>query len=158
MESVRRKLVSVLLTFFLLSCLRNPDNASSKLDGHWYAVYGDSRQLYGEAIYKDGHACFYSDYFGLRYRTYKIKSDSILEIYDRQMLDNKCKLSFSNLNAMQQTLVSYEPINVVNGVVNYYKVADAGISYEKLFALDTAEQNKFITGFMLRKAQWEIKK
>jgi len=76
MESLRWKLGLVILTLFLFSCLRNADKASSKLDGHWYAVYGDSTKRYGEAIYKNGKACFYSDELGLGYREYRVTADS----------------------------------------------------------------------------------
>lgn len=156
MENLRWKLVVVVLAIFLFSCLRNADKTTSQLDGHWYAAYGDSTKMYGEAIYRDGNACFYSDEFGLRYRGYRIKDGSILEIYNQNVIDNIRKLSFLSTDSMQQSVL--ESINVVSGVVNFYKITDNAISYEKLFMLDTVEQNKFIRGFMLRKAQWESRK
>ena len=47
---------------------------------------------------------------------------------------------------MQQTFVAVESMSVKNGAVNFYRVIDASIFYDKLFALDTAEQNKVRQG------------
>jgi len=156
MEGFYQKVGLVLFWIILCGCSTHYESVFFKIKGHWYAIYGDSLQTYGEAIYKDGRACFYSDDFGLRYRTFKIKLDT-LEIYNDDMLDNSRKLSFPSSETMLQCPIWDNGQNTTGKPISFYKIIDSGVT-DRLWAMDTAEQNRYTDGFSLRKAKWETGK
>lgn len=156
MEGFRFWKIGLYLSVFLLvCCAKTGQPLSVTMDGHWYGSYGESPKSYGEAIYANGKACFYSDDFGLQYREYKIERDSILKIYDDGILDQERILKFLDANTMNQYTIVGHPNNEIK-LLSFFRVIDSDIDESKIFSNDTTEQNKFVMGFMLRREQWEM--
>ena len=142
-----------LLLLFLFACSGENKRSADAINGHWYVIYGDSIKMYGEVIYENDHFCSYSDEFGLVYREFKIKSDTILEIYNRGTLDHKRIIFYMDSSVMLQTLVSTEL--KPRKSIGYHRITSSDISYQKIFEGDPSEQSRYIDGFLIRKALWQ---
>lgn len=100
--------IALLLAFglTLISCYKQKDQiVSHNLNGHWYSIYGDSLRYYGEAVYDNGKACFYSDDFGFQQRRYTLENDSILKIYNGGTLDQERIIEMSDSITMYQKVL-----------------------------------------------------
>lgn len=142
------RLVAFIVLGFLLECSTRSEDLVMKLDGHWYVIYGDSMEMYGEAIYKNGKACFYSDGFGMRFRNYKILNDSILEIYNKDALDHERVFHF--VDSLTMTQAYLQPNSSHKEILVYRKILESDISATKIINQDSLEINKLIVGYMQR--------
>jgi hypothetical protein len=158
MENFRFGKLEVLFVFVLLCCSKKDRNGVQEINGHWYSSYGGEEESYGEVIYMDGQACFYSFDFGLIYRDYKINRDTIIGIYNQGILDNERRIDFLDINTICQIAVSDGDSTKNHKCMYFYRIKSSDIDSKKIFSLDTAEQNKFIRGFKLRNESWDTRK
>lgn len=135
----------LLISTLLVTC----SNQSDLIEGHWYVVYGSESDRYGEAIYANGKACFYSEEFGLRYRNYLINDKGYLEIFDDESIDNVRIIEKVSDFIMSQILID-ENENRIDTLI-FYKIQDSGFTYEGVLSSDSTEVLKMIDNFDKRK-------
>jgi hypothetical protein len=150
-----RRVVVVYCSIFLLlaSCI-NRENFPTSINGHWYAVFGESKDMYGEIIFNDGKICSYSDELGMGFRVFKIKKDTILEIYYDDILDYTGIINYRDKDTFCAKQISKE---FTFESICYHRIK-SDLSEKKIFAQDTVEQNRYVREYMLRKEQWQLKK
>lgn len=144
--------IALLLAFglTLISCYKQKDQiVSHNLNGHWYSIYGDSLKYYGEAVFDNGKACFYSDDFGFQQRGYTLENDSILKIYNRETLDQE------RIIEMPDSITVYQKVLLGNGLkqISFHRIEESDLVKSKVVSGDSMELNKFFEGFRRRKAK-----
>jgi hypothetical protein len=131
---------------FFLGCQRSTED---KINGHWYGFYGDEDESYGEVIFYNGKACYYSTDFGLQYRSYLMINDSLISFYDGETLDHYSKVKFVDKQTMLQSIITGNESTGGN-FLSYHRLQESDIDHSKLFHYDTAEQYKFIKEYSYR--------
>lgn len=144
----RRKLnlITLSLVCLLLGCQHSNED---KINGHWYGLYGDEDERYGEVIFYNGKACYYSTDFGLQYRSYIMVNDSLISFYDGETLDHYSKVKFVDKQTMLQSII-IDGNSIEDNFLTYHRLKESDIDNSRLFQYDTAEQYKFIKEYSFR--------